>query len=592
MGRFISKSVERALPFFKILNKAGPMEWTPEAEAALQDLKKYLSSAPTLVAPRPQEPLLLYLAVMNQVVSAALVAQREVDDEEMAATEPDATSVEATQLVEVPPKKKVMQHPVYFVSSLLQGARSRYSGVQKLLFGLLMASRKLRHYFQAHEITVVTRFPLKRILQNPEATGRIVEWALELSSFGLKFESISTIQRRALAEFIAEWTPTPDEEIPKTSIPVKEASKEWLMYFDGAFSLQGAGAGVLLVAPTGEHLKCIVQMHFPKEQATNNTAEYEGLLAGLRIAADLGIKKLIVRGDSQLVVRQVNKDYQSPLMEAYVDEVRKLEEHFDGLQMEHIPRDENDIADGLSKCAAFKLPVEPGTFVLKLTQPSVTPSTRQSKKRKLVSGDYLPAELPGAAAKKVPKIDAKSAEEPSAPKNPRVYSIEAGAPDKFCSGKLARKRQAPAEPQILAVEADVLAAADVPSVLVVVPQAPAWAQQTVHFLQNGELPEEQEEAERVARRSSMYQFVNNTLYRRGRNGVNLKCISREDGQKLLAEIHGGICGHHIGARALAGKAFRQGFSWPTALQDATAQVTKCEACQFHSKQIQQPAQAL
>ncbi len=109
--------------------------------------------------------------------------------------------------------KRMVQRPVYFVSSLLQGARSRYSGVQKLLFGLLMASRKLRHYFQAHEITVVTRFPLKRILHNPEATGRIVEWALELSSFGLKFESTSTIQSRALAEFIAEWTPTPDEEV-------------------------------------------------------------------------------------------------------------------------------------------------------------------------------------------------------------------------------------------------------------------------------------------------------------------------------------------------------------------------------------------
>ena len=96
----------------------------------------------------------------------------------------------------------MVQHPVYFVSSLLQGAISRYSGVQKLLFGLLMASRKLRHYFQAHEITVVTRLPLQRILHNPDA--RIVEWALELSSFGLKFESTSTIQCRALAEFIAE----------------------------------------------------------------------------------------------------------------------------------------------------------------------------------------------------------------------------------------------------------------------------------------------------------------------------------------------------------------------------------------------------
>ena len=82
--------------------------------------------------------------------------------------------------------------------------------------------------------------------------------------------------------------------------------------------------------------------------STNNTTEYEGLLAGLRIAADLGVKKLIVRGDSQLVVRQVNKDYQSPLVEAYVDEVRKLEERFDGIQAEHVPRAVNDIADYLS----------------------------------------------------------------------------------------------------------------------------------------------------------------------------------------------------------------------------------------------------
>ena len=74
LSRFISKSAERALPVFKILKKAGPMEWTPKAEATLHDLRKYLSSTPILVAPKPQEPLLLYLAATNQVVSTALVA--------------------------------------------------------------------------------------------------------------------------------------------------------------------------------------------------------------------------------------------------------------------------------------------------------------------------------------------------------------------------------------------------------------------------------------------------------------------------------------------------------------------------------------
>src|SRR4051812_41888608 len=372
----------------------------------------------------------------------------------MAATEPDTTNAETTQPVETPPKKKMMQHPVYFVSSLLQGARSRYSGMQKLLFGLLMASRKLRHYFQAHEITVVTRFPLQRILHNPDAMGRIVEWALELSSFGLKFESTLTIQSRVLAEFIAEWTATPDEEAQGTILPGKEASCNWIMYFDGTFSLQGAGAGVLIVAPTGEHLKYVIQMHFPREVSTNNTAEYEGLLACLRIAADLESKKLIVRGDSQLVVKQVNKDYQSPLMKAYVDEVRKLEECFDGIQAEHVPRAENDIADYLSKHATLKLPVEPGTFVLQLTQPSVDPSTEQNKRRKSGPDKYFPAELPGAAGKNV-----AGDTEPA-------------------TGRLDL-----AGHQALAVETTTPIAEEMPLVLAVEPQAPAWAQHTVRFLQ-------------------------------------------------------------------------------------------------------------
>ena len=140
----------------------------------------------------------------------------------------------------------------------------------------------------------------------------------------------------------------------------------------------------------------------------NNTTEYEGMLVGLRIAADLRVKKLIIRGDSQLVVRQVNKDYQSPLMEAYVDEVRRLEERFDGIQAEHVPRLENNIADYLSKRAALKLPMEPGTFVLQLTQPSIEPLTGKNKRRKLGSGKYFPTELPGAAGEDV-AVDADPA---------------------------------------------------------------------------------------------------------------------------------------------------------------------------------------
>ena len=93
-----------------------------------------------------------------------------------------------------------------------------------------------------------------------------------------------------MAEFIVEWTPTPDEEVPEIVIPGKESPQEWIMYLEGDFSLQGAGAGMLYVAPFGEHLKYFVRMYFSREEATNNTAEYEVLLARLRVATELGIK--------------------------------------------------------------------------------------------------------------------------------------------------------------------------------------------------------------------------------------------------------------------------------------------------------------
>ena len=154
-------------------------------------------------------------------------------------------------------------------------------------------------------------------------------------------------------------------------------------------------------------------------------------------------------------------------MEAYVDDVRKLEELFDGIQAEHVPRAENDIANYLSKCAAFKLPVEPGTFLLRLTQPSVEPSTGQNKRRKSGPGKYFPTEPPGAAGKGA-AADAEPAQEQLAPAGRQALAVEIAAP----------------------------MAEEIPLVLAVEPQAPAWAQPTVQFLQTGELPEEQEEAEK------------------------------------------------------------------------------------------------
>ena len=152
------------------------------------------------------------------------------------------------------------------------------------------------------------------------------------------------------------------------------------------------------------------------------------------------------------MVRQVNKDYQSPLMEAYVEEVRRLEERFDGLQTKHVPRAENSIVDHLSKCAE-KLPVEPGTFVLHLSQPSVSPTTMARKRRKLDYGKPLPIE-PSAPGRDPVGNNSSQPTGPPPPAGSVDRAYEAGAPT----------------------------AEEVPLVLVAEPQAPTWARHIVHFL--------------------------------------------------------------------------------------------------------------
>ncbi|XP_073367908.1 uncharacterized protein [Aegilops tauschii subsp. strangulata] len=218
---------------------------------------------------------------------------------------------------------------------------------QKILLALLVASRKLRHYFQGHPIKVVSTYPLERVLRSPNAAGRVAEWNIKLQAFQLDFSTTRFIKGVTLADFMVEWNDEPSREVceDRSLLPEDEAPDGWVMYFDGAFARQGTGAGPVLISPAKDTLYYAVQLY----------------------------------------------------------------------------------------------------------------------------------------------------------------------------GELYRKRP---------------------------------------------------------------------------NDVSLRCISREKGHELLADIHGGDCGHHSSSRTLMGKAFRSGFYWPTALNDATELVRYCEACQFHSKQIHQPAQGL
>jgi ribonuclease HI len=203
---------------------------------------------------------------------------------------------------------------VYYIGEVLSDTKARYPQVQKLLYAVVLVRRKLRDYFEAHPITVVSSFPLGEIIRNPDAAGRIAKWSVELMGETLAYAPRKAIKSQILTDFIVEWT---DTQLP----PPQIQAECWTLYFDGSVMKTGAGAGLLFVSPFGEHMRYAVCLHFP---ASNNMVEYEALLCGLKIAIEIGVKRLDVRGDSQLVIDQVmkNASCHNDKMEAYCKAVR------------------------------------------------------------------------------------------------------------------------------------------------------------------------------------------------------------------------------------------------------------------------------
>jgi ribonuclease HI len=269
---------------------------------------------------------------------------------------------------------------------------------QKLLYTLLIALRKLHQYFQGHPIKVVTDRPLEMILRNPNVTGRVADWAMELQPYEISFETTKVIKSKALAEFTAKWTDPFADEPPEveSTLPGEEAPGLWVMHFDGAFNLPGVGAGAVLTSPSGDKLFYAIQLYFkPKHKVSNNIAKYEGLLAGLRAVNALGIKRLIIKGDSQLVVNFSNKSYtpKDEHMAAYLEELQKMEKRFQGLELKHIPREENVEADEIAKRASHRLAQPANVFEERLFKPSASPS---------MIGSNLPPALPPPPEKGAP----------------------------------------------------------------------------------------------------------------------------------------------------------------------------------------------
>ena len=142
-------------------------------------------------------------------------------------------------------------------------------------------------------------------MRNSNGMGRVAKWGIELQAFDLEFLTTKKVKSKALADFVAEWTdPSMAERIEEIStLPGKTTPGSWSMNFDGACGKEGAGAGIILTSPTGDKLYYAIQLFFgTRGKISNNIAEYEGLVCGLKAAIALGVKHIVIKGDSQLII--------------------------------------------------------------------------------------------------------------------------------------------------------------------------------------------------------------------------------------------------------------------------------------------------
>uniref|UniRef100_A0A2N9GDN4 Reverse transcriptase domain-containing protein n=1 Tax=Fagus sylvatica TaxID=28930 RepID=A0A2N9GDN4_FAGSY len=219
LNRFVSRSTDKCLPFFKALRKA--FEWTDECQQAFEQLKKYLAT-PSLLSPfKPGEELYLYLLVSRTAINSTLLREEEGQ-----------------------------QLPIYYTSRALRGVEERYSPMEKLAFTLVTAVRKLRPYFQAHTIVLLTNHPLRKAMNKPDAAGRLIQWPIDLSEFDVNYRPQTVIKAQALADFIAEFTTKDDE--PKED---DEQTSRWTANIDGSSTKNAGRIGIILESPEGGIIK-------------------------------------------------------------------------------------------------------------------------------------------------------------------------------------------------------------------------------------------------------------------------------------------------------------------------------------------------
>ena len=299
LNRFLSNHAAKSSPFIETLKnylKKSNLRWTAEAEEAFKQMKQCLMNMPTLTAPFPGEPLIMYISATEKAVGAVLLVER-----------------------------KLVQTPIYYVSRVLTDPETRYSTMEKLFLALVYASRRLRMYFQGHHVHVLSDYKLNNVLRRPELSGRLAKWAIELGKHTITYKTRPTVKGQVLADFITKVPSNKMDECRMDEEPARAADnqKTWSLFTDGASNDDGAVAGLRLISPDKQEYTYAIRLDF---KSTNNETEYEALLAGLRIADKLGARNLDAHVDSMLVAGQINGIYDAKdaTMIQYLEQAKEL----------------------------------------------------------------------------------------------------------------------------------------------------------------------------------------------------------------------------------------------------------------------------
>ncbi|XP_013723079.1 uncharacterized protein LOC117126096 [Brassica rapa] len=209
-----------------------------------------------------------------------------------------------------------------------------------MALAVITSARKLRPYFQSHTIEVLSNQPLRTVMENTNQSGRLTKWAVELSEHDIVYKNRTAAKSQVLADFLIELTPELEQDLTLPSL-------NWILHVDGSSTNKGSGAGVQVQSPTGELIRQSFSFGFA---ASNSEAEYESLIAGLRLAKAVKDKRVSAYCDSQLVVSQFLREYdvKNERMDAYLTLVKDLTQDFEFFEITKVPRGENVCADALA----------------------------------------------------------------------------------------------------------------------------------------------------------------------------------------------------------------------------------------------------